>query len=64
MVVTISLLTGQTLELGLDTVEIIMLVMTILVSIVTFGVTRTNVIQGAVHVALFFGYVMLIFDKP
>lgn len=62
-VVTISLFTGQTLELGLDTVEIIMLVLTILVSIVTFGVTRTNVVQGAVHVALFLGYVMLIFDK-
>lgn len=62
-VVTISLFTGQALELGLDTAEIIMLVMTILVSIVTFGVTRTNVVQGAVHVALFFGYVMLMFDK-
>lgn len=62
-VVTISLFTGQTLELGLDTVEIIMLLLTILVSIVTFTVTRTNIVQGAVHVALFFGYVMLIFDK-
>ena len=62
-VITISLLTAEPLELGLGTVEIIMLVLTILVSIVTFGVTRTNVVQGAVHVALFFGYVMLIFDK-
>lgn len=61
-VIAISWLTGEPLVLGLDTVEIVMLSLTLLVSIVTFVSQRTNVMQGAVHLALFFGYVILIFD--
>ena len=62
-VVAISWLTGEPLTLGLGTVESIMLIVTLMVSVVTFVSVRTNVMQGAVHIALFFGYVMLIFDK-
>jgi len=61
-VLTISLTTGHPLVLGLDVPEMILLVLTLAVSIVTFNSGRTNVLQGAVHIVLFFIYVLLIFD--
>ena len=61
-VLTISLITGHPLVLGLDVPEMILLVLTLAVSIVTFNSGRTNVLQGAVHIVLFFIYVLLIFD--
>ena len=39
------------------------IILPLVVSVVTFVSARTNVMQGAVHIALFLGYVMLIFDK-
>ena len=61
-VLAISLTTGRTVELGLEPVEIILLLLTLFVSIVTFGGGRTNVLQGAVHLILFLTYAVLIFD--
>ena len=49
-------------ELGLGPVDSLLLLLTLAVSIVTFGSGRTNVLQGAVHLVLFFAYAMLIFD--
>ncbi|POF29243.1 calcium:proton antiporter [Roseibium marinum] len=49
-------------ELGLDTPEIILLLLTLVVSMLTFGARTTNYLQGAVHLALFAAYVMMIFD--
>ena len=37
-----------------------MLVLTLLVSMLTFASGRTNVLQGAVHMMLFLAYLMLI----
>ncbi|MBO9426481.1 calcium:proton antiporter [Labrenzia sp. R4_1] len=54
--------TGLRVELGLETTEIIMLVLTLFVSLLTFGSRTTNYLQGAVHLALFAAYIMLIFD--
>lgn len=59
-VVTISLLQGSDIILGLDPVESIMLMLTLLVSILTFVSGRTNILQGAVHLMLFLAYLMLI----
>ena len=39
-----------------------MLLLTLAVSILTFGSGRTNVLQGAVHLILFIAYVLLIFQ--
>lgn len=60
-VLAISLLTGKSVELGLADADILLLVITLLVSVVTFSAARTNVLQGVVHLILFCAYVMLIF---
>jgi len=57
----ISISRGLDLVLGLDSVQMVMLVLTLLVSTITFASGRSNVLQGAVHLMLFFGYVMLMF---
>lgn len=57
----VSLSRGLSLVLGLDGVQVVMLVLTLLVSAITFASGRSNVLQGAVHLMLFFGYVMLMF---
>ncbi|MEO7851303.1 MAG: ionic transporter y4hA [Rubrivivax sp.] len=59
-VVTIGLLQGSDVILGLDPMESIMLMLTLLVSILTFVSGRTNILQGAVHLMLFLAYLMLI----
>ena len=60
-VLVISLATGKPVELGLSDTDILMLVITLLVSVVTFSAARTNLLQGVVHLILFGAYVMLIF---
>jgi Ca2+:H+ antiporter len=62
-VLTIGLITGQTIILGLDTVDMTLLLLTLVVSILTFALERTNVLLGAVHLLLFLAYLMLIFEK-
>ena len=51
---------GESVVLGLDPVEAAMLVLTLLISMLTFASGRTNVLQGAVHMMLFLAYLMLI----
>ncbi len=62
-VLTIGLVTGQTIILGLDAVDTILLVLTLGVSALTFTNNRTNVLLGAVHLLLFLAYLMLIFES-
>jgi Ca2+:H+ antiporter len=59
----IGYLTGQTVVLGLAPVDMILLVLTLAVSLMTFASARTNVLLGAVHLLLFLAYLMLIFEK-
>ncbi len=59
-VVSIGLVQGNEVILGLDRLESIMLMLTLLVSILTFVSGRTNILQGAVHLVLFLAYLMLI----
>jgi len=61
-VLVISWVTGEAIELGLDVPEVALLIVTLFVSIVTFMSPKTNYLQGAVHLALFAAYVMMIFD--
>lgn len=58
----IGLFVGQPVELGLEPVEMVLLVLTLLVSTLTFAGGRTNLLQGAVHLVLFFSYLALIFN--
>ena len=61
-ILAISLFTGRTIELGFESVDIVLLALTLLVSVINFGAERTNVLQGAVHLILFISYIILIFD--
>jgi Ca2+:H+ antiporter len=61
-VLTIGLITGKTVVLGLDAVDSLMLVLTLALCGLTFTSNRTNVLLGAVHMMVFLAYVMLIFE--
>ncbi|MEM8549260.1 MAG: calcium:proton antiporter [Verrucomicrobiota bacterium] len=61
-VLLVSMITGKPIELGLETPEIVLLSLSILVAVVNFSSPRTNLLQGAVHLVLFLAYLMLIFD--
>ena len=61
-VVTIGLLTGDPVVLGLDATETVLLCLTLLMSIVTFGANRTTMLQGMSHLVVFVAYMVLLFD--
>lgn len=54
--------TGRHFDLGLQHTDIVMLLLTLFSSAVTFASGRTNVLQGAVHLLLFTAYILLIFQ--
>ena len=58
----VSHFTGRRLVLGLEHTDFPLLLLTLLLSVVTFGSGRTNVLQGAVHLLLFLAYFLLIFQ--
>ncbi len=60
--IALSEFTGAKIVLGLENANAVMLVLTLIVSLVTFSSGRTNVLQGAVHLVLFGAYVLLIFQ--
>ncbi|MCG6942979.1 MAG: calcium:proton antiporter [Thiohalocapsa sp.] len=60
-VLMVSLATGETVELGLQHADFALLLLTLVVSVVTFSAARTNLLQGMVHLILFVAYLMLIF---
>ncbi|MCC0058888.1 MAG: calcium:proton antiporter [Hyphomicrobiaceae bacterium] len=63
VMLTISVLTGTPLQLGLNSVEIILLSVTLFVCHITFSGAPTNILLGLVHLVLFASYLLLIF-KP
>jgi Ca2+:H+ antiporter len=63
LVITVSLITGRALVLGVDAVDIVLLVLTLLTSMLTFSLPRTNVLLGCVHLLLFGAYLMLLFER-
>ena len=62
-VLIIGFMTHQTIVLGLNPINTILLVLTLAISMLTFAATRTNVLLGAVHLLLFAAYAILIFDR-
>lgn len=62
-VLAIGFFAGKTIVLGLDPAPIVLLVLTFLVSLLTFALERTHVLLGAVHLLLFLAYLMLIFER-
>jgi Ca2+:H+ antiporter len=61
-VLTLGMITGKTVMLGLQPPDMVLLVLTLAVCGLTFTSNRTNVLMGAVHLLLFLAYVMLIFE--
>lgn len=61
-VLVIGLVTNQTILLGLNPVESILLATLLIVSTLTFSNTRTNALLGAVHLLMFLAYIMVIFQ--
>ena len=60
-VIIIGFITGRTLILGLGATDSILLLLTLMVSMLTYALERTNVLLGVVHLLLFLAYLMLIF---
>ena len=73
MLATISLTIPLVLLVGFATArgscwastpsDMILLVLTLGLSMLTFASARTNVLPGAVHLLLFLAYLMLLFDR-
>ena len=61
-VLTIGFITEKTIILGLNPANMVLLLLTLVVSTLTFARERTNVLLGAVHLLLFLAYLMLIFQ--
>lgn len=59
-VLAIGLMTDQAVVLGLKDSDMLLLLLTLFVSALTFGGARTNVLQGAVHLLIYFVYLLLI----
>jgi Ca2+:H+ antiporter len=61
-VLTIGLITGEQVILGLDQTGMVLVALTLLLSVVTFSGPRTTVLEGAVHLLVFFVYIVLVFS--
>ncbi|MCE9897232.1 sodium-potassium/proton antiporter ChaA [Raoultella terrigena] len=61
VVTLIAFLTGNELHFGLGSPEMIVMVSSLLLCQISFSTGRTNVLNGAAHLALFAAYLMTIF---
>jgi len=55
----VAIMLGQPLALGLGPKEIVLLALTLLISVMTFGTGRTTVLQGAVHLVILASFLFL-----
>ncbi|MEV7633307.1 calcium:proton antiporter [Microbacterium sp. NPDC089318] len=61
-VLTIGLMTGQAVMLAESPVNLLLLGLTLLLTMATFGARRVNPVHGAAHLLLFVLYVLAVFD--
>ena len=61
-ILLVARMSGRELVLGVEHTDLVMLLLTLVVCVVTFSSGRTNVMQGAVHLVLFTVYLALIFQ--
>lgn len=62
LVIVISLVTGRPLVLGLESADVLMLLLTLVTAMLTFALPRTHVLLGCVHLLLCAIFMMLMFD--
>jgi len=60
-VLTVSLITNRSVILGVQGGNLPLLLLTLVVSVVTFTSDKTNVLQGCIHLLLFAVFLLLIF---
>jgi Ca2+:H+ antiporter len=58
-VAAVSILLAKPLMLGLNSMEEVLLLLTLLISVVTLGTGRTTVLQGIVHLVIFTAFLFL-----
>ena len=51
------------LILGVDPTGMVLIVLTLLLSVVTFSGPKTTVLEGAVYLLVFLAYVVLVFSR-
>ncbi len=61
-VLFIGLMTGQPVILGLSPANMVLLAVTLVLNTLTFSGTRTTMLEGAVHLSLFFVFLVLVFS--
>lgn len=61
-VLLISVFTGESIVLGLESTEMTLLFLTLFVSMLNFSGGKSNIMHGALHILLFLIYLLLIFD--
>ena len=61
VLLVVSLMTGQTLELGLDGDQAILLLITVLSLKASLSDAKTNVLEGMIHFILFIAFVLTLF---
>ncbi len=59
MVAFFSVYLGSTVKLGLEPVEIVLLILTFIVAVLTLGHGRATILQGLVHLVLFMVYLFM-----
>ena len=62
-VLAVGFATGHEIILGLGATDMTLLVLTLVLSTLTFAAQRTNVLLGAVHLLVFFAYLLFIFER-
>ena len=62
-VLAIGLFTDRLVVLGLEPVDMLLLLLSLASAILTFSSGRTNILQGAIHLLLFAAYIILIFER-
>jgi Ca2+:H+ antiporter len=61
-VIVVSIISDQTIVLGLPPAEMILLATTLILCSLTFSGVRTTILEGAMHLVVFFVYLTLIFS--
>ncbi|WP_336957983.1 calcium:proton antiporter [Sphingobium aquiterrae] len=61
-VLLIGLLAGQPVVLGLSSANMVLLSVTLILNTLTFSGARTTMLEGAVHLSLFFVFLVLVFS--
>jgi Ca2+:H+ antiporter len=62
-VLAVGFFTGHEIVLGLGATDTNLLLLTLGLSMLTFAAPRTNVMAGAVHLLVFFAYILFIFER-